>query len=166
MDALIQALGINWKSLLAQVVNFGLLFFLLWKFAYPKILKTLQERTARIEKSMQFADEVEKKLREADQEIGSKLKSAQQEALAIVDASRKEAAALRTEELERTKAELGSLRDRHLRDLEREKAEMVAAVRSEATDLVIAAVSQITRQAMTEVVDQELAQQTIADITK
>ena len=55
----IAALGIDLKILIAQLVNFLLLYFLLSKFAFGPLGKILEERRKRIEESEKRAQEIE-----------------------------------------------------------------------------------------------------------
>ena len=66
MAELAEQLGLDWKLLLSQAVNFLLLLFLLRKFAYLPLLKILKERRARIEEGLAKATEADKRLLEVD----------------------------------------------------------------------------------------------------
>lgn len=59
-----EGLGINWKILIGQLVNFAVLFFLLKKFVFKKFSDTLRKRTEKIEDGLNRAQEAEKKLSE------------------------------------------------------------------------------------------------------
>ena len=50
MSELFSKLGIDWKLLIAQIINFLVLLFVLYKFAYRPILSMLEKRTKKIEK--------------------------------------------------------------------------------------------------------------------
>ncbi len=91
MEPLLDAFGIDWKLLLMQAVNFGVLFVALTYLLYKPTLKTLDERRAKVAKGVTDAEEAEKKLAEADVEVAKALKSAEGEAEGIV-ASAREAA--------------------------------------------------------------------------
>ena len=54
-DPIIKNLGIDWKIFLAQLVNFGIVFFVLKKFAFSPIQKLLKERQSKIEKGLDDA---------------------------------------------------------------------------------------------------------------
>jgi len=62
MAELIHALGINWKLLIAQIVNFAILAFVLQRFVYAPIVKLLAERKKRIEDAEKNVIEIQKKL--------------------------------------------------------------------------------------------------------
>ena len=56
--------GINPILLLAQVVNFLILLFILKRFLYKPILRVLEERKRKIEESLKNSEEIEKRLNE------------------------------------------------------------------------------------------------------
>ena len=59
---LLSNLGINGKLLLAQIVNFFILLYILKRFAYKPILKVLDDRKEKIEKGLRDAENAKDKL--------------------------------------------------------------------------------------------------------
>lgn len=88
MEQLFTAFGIDGKLLIAQAVNFGVLFVALTYLLYKPTMKTLDERRAKVVKGVLDAEEAEKKLAEADVTVGEKLKGAESEAEGIVSSAR------------------------------------------------------------------------------
>lgn len=112
-------LGINPVQILAQIVNFGILLFVLNKFLYKPALKALRTRRSTIEESLKKAEEIAEKevlmhkemqahekstllaahklkqttTREAEQEAKTILKNAQKDAEKIKSEAQKEAEA-------------------------------------------------------------------------
>jgi len=80
MEELFAAFGINWKLLLFQAVNFGLLLAGLTFFLYKPVLKMLRERQALVEKGVKDAEEAERKVKEIEHEKGSILQKAERAA--------------------------------------------------------------------------------------
>lgn len=62
------ALGINLGFFIAQLVNFGLIFFLLAKFAWPAVTNMLDERAERIAKGLEDARAAEEARENAERE--------------------------------------------------------------------------------------------------
>ena len=91
MEQLFDAFGIDWKLLIAQAVNFGVLLVALTYFLYKPVLKTLDERKAKVAKGVLDAEEAEQKLAEADSEVSQKLTTATGEAESIVAGARESA---------------------------------------------------------------------------
>jgi F-type H+-transporting ATPase subunit b len=79
----VDALGIEWTLLLAQIVNFGILIILLRMFLYQPVLKMLNARKERIAQSMKDAERVSAAAREAEQEKSKVLEQARREAQEI-----------------------------------------------------------------------------------
>jgi F-type H+-transporting ATPase subunit b len=63
-----EALGIDLKLLIAQIVNFSILFFLLSRFLYKPITNLLDERKQKIAQGIKDADQAEEKLEKAESE--------------------------------------------------------------------------------------------------
>ena len=60
---IIRNFGIQPVLLLAQIVNFLIILYLLQKFFYKPIVKLLEQRKKRIEESLKNADLIEEKLK-------------------------------------------------------------------------------------------------------
>ena len=59
-------IGVDWKLLLAQVVNFLVLLWVLRRFAYRPMLEFLEKRTKRIESGLRDAKLATQKLSEIE----------------------------------------------------------------------------------------------------
>lgn len=68
--------GLNWKLLLIQAVNFGIVLLLLRKFLYKPILRVIDERRLKIEKGLSDAKQAGAKLTAAEQESKAALAAA------------------------------------------------------------------------------------------
>ncbi len=88
------ALGIDGKMLLFQGVAFIILVFILGKYVYPVLMKTVDERQAKIEESVKAAQDAEKNAESAEENITKLLKEARAEAKDIVTTAKDEAAAM------------------------------------------------------------------------
>lgn len=88
MDALFEAFGIDWRLLLVQAVNFGVLFVALTYLLYKPTLKTLDERRKKVAKGVEDAEAAHQMLAEADEKAAGVVKSAEGEAESIVASAR------------------------------------------------------------------------------
>ncbi len=88
MEQLLDAFGIDWKLLLAQLVNFGVLFVALTWFLYKPVMKTLDERKAKIAKGVEDAEIASEKALTADADAAKVVKGAENEAEGIVSSAR------------------------------------------------------------------------------
>ncbi|PCI90381.1 ATP synthase F0 subunit B [Candidatus Kaiserbacteria bacterium] len=76
MEEIAKVFGLNWKLLLVQIVNFGVLLAVLWYFLYNPILAMLDERRKKIEEGVQNAEDAGKRLGEIEGERKTILKDA------------------------------------------------------------------------------------------
>lgn len=77
MDALFAAFGLDAKLLLAQGINFGILFVGLWLLLYKPVMKTLDERAQKIAQGVEDANRAAEKLAGADEEASKVVASAE-----------------------------------------------------------------------------------------
>ncbi len=81
-------LGINLGFLLFQLFNFGLIFFLLARFVWPRVLRTLDERQERIAKGLEDARAAEEARANAERERDQILTQARSEGQRLLEEAR------------------------------------------------------------------------------
>lgn len=91
MEQIISVFGINWKLLMIQGVNFGLLLLILYKFLYKPVLAMVDARKKKIERAIRDADEAERQLGEAEAEKARILREATKKGDDLIDAAKKHA---------------------------------------------------------------------------
>lgn len=91
MDGLLGAFGIDWKLLVAQAVNFGVLIVALYFLLYKPVLKVLAERQALVQKGVEDAERASEKLAGADAEAATVVAKADAEAAGLVASARETA---------------------------------------------------------------------------
>jgi|SRR3989344_3099200 len=89
--------GINPLLLLAQVVNFFVLLFILKKFLFGPILKVLEERKKIVAQSLENAEEIERKLLETEEEKEKVLAKTAAEVQKLMDDTKKEIEVMKEE---------------------------------------------------------------------
>jgi F-type H+-transporting ATPase subunit b len=88
MEQLFATFGIDLSLIIAQAVNFGLLFVVLTYLLYKPVLKTLDERREKVAQGVEDAAQAATLLATADIEAGTRVKAAEEEATSIVTAAR------------------------------------------------------------------------------
>lgn len=156
MEAL-HNLGIDWKLLLAQVVNFLVLLFILRKFAYRPMLEFLEKRTARIEKGIRDAEAAGAKLVEIGEEECRTLAAARAEARRIVAAAEDGARKRDLERAAETEAKVRGLLEEARVKMEEERRRVLAEAKGEIASLVLLAAEKVLREKLDADRDGELA---------
>jgi len=85
---IIENFGINPLLLIAQIVNFLIIFFILKKFLFKPVLEILKKREKTIKEGLRDAEEGQKTLEEAKEKEKSILKNAQISAEKIIEDAR------------------------------------------------------------------------------
>ncbi len=87
MSEILHQLGIDWKLLASQAVNFLVLLMILTIVVYRPLLKLIKERRKKIEEGLQGAAEAEKRLVAIDRLKEERLAEADKTAYAKVEAA-------------------------------------------------------------------------------
>lgn len=89
---IMSALGIDWRLLILQIVAFLILVWLLGKFVYPWLMKSVDERQKNIEDAAKAAKKAHESAVETQAETAELLAEARKEAAGIVETAKLEAA--------------------------------------------------------------------------
>ena len=101
---IVEALGIDWRLLILQIVAFLVLVFVLGKFVYPWLMKSVDERQKNIEAAAKAASKAQEAAAESQEETAKLLAEARKEASEIIATAKLEAADMRTQSEEKAKA--------------------------------------------------------------
>jgi F-type H+-transporting ATPase subunit b len=125
------------------LIAFGITFFVLRKFAFGPIQKTIDERRDRIRQAVEEADNARNEARELLEQNRAILAQARSESGEILAETRKVADA----QMERAKAEAEAERQRRIEDrrkqIEAETARAIGEIPSEVADLTIEATERV-----------------------
>jgi len=88
-DSIINNFGIDWRIFLAQLVNFGIVFFVLKKFAFSPMQKLLKERQKKINQGLDDAERATSELNMAKEKYKEKIRKARTEANQIIGEAQK-----------------------------------------------------------------------------
>ena len=125
------------------VVVFIALLLLLWRFGWPAILKSVEEREARIAKQLGDAEKANVEAARLLEEQKRVLSAARAESQDILAKAKGVAQKEREQLLAKTREEQDQLLERARREIGGEKEKAILALRREAVDLSIAAASKL-----------------------
>jgi len=145
-------LGIDGRLLIAQILNFGILLFLLHRFLYKPLLGMLEKRRALIEKSLEEAKAISEKLSSVEQMRFDELQKAKEQAAAIVEQATKHAEEKSAALIEKAKNEVHGVVQNAREKIRMEKEQMLASAKQEFGALVLLASEQVLK----DVSDKEL----------
>lgn len=163
MTELFSQLGINWKLLVAQTVNFLLLLVILRFTVYKPLLSMLKERREKIEQGLKDAEAAGKKLDEAESEKRAKVKEGEEKSLAIIAETEKKSKVLEAELTKAAEAKSADLLERAKAQAEANTEEERRRFYEEAVSLVKSAMEKTT-EAAPEAIDEKLIGQVVAKL--
>jgi F-type H+-transporting ATPase subunit b len=143
MGDAIAKLGINGANLLAQVVNFGILFVLLYLLAYKPILKMLDDRAKKIKDSIEQTEMVKDQAARAEEESRRRVEAGIKEGQELIGKATKAADGVRLEGQRKAQEEAQALIARARSEIQRERDDAVGALRQEFADLTIMAAEKV-----------------------
>lgn len=154
-------LGIDWKLLLAQVVNFLILLWVLRRFAYQPMLRFLDDRSKKIEVGLRDAKRASEKLSEMEEKERTVLETAKREATAIVANARESAEKSGEKLLSESREEAARLLAEARKKLDVERESLRTEMKRELTDLVLLATEKVLGEKMKDAKDEELIRETV-----
>lgn len=155
----------RWDLGVYTLIVFGLLMFVLGKFAWPKIREGLEKREANIFTALDQArkdrTEAEARLAEARKQLAE---AAQQAATVLADA-RKDAEALKAAETEKGVKDAQAERERAARDVEAKMEAMKKELMQQVAELAALMASKALRQQVTLEDQKRLLDESIAELS-
>jgi F-type H+-transporting ATPase subunit b len=149
-----------------EVVSFAILFFVLYKFAFPGILATLEEREKKIKDSLDQAErhrsEAERKLREYE----GKLNAASKEADGIMAAAKERAQRLLEENEQRLTAEAERIKGDATREIDQERRKAIQEIRAQTTDMALMVAEKVVERSLNDADHRRLADQALEALAK
>lgn len=143
MESLVSTFHIDIKLLIAQIVNFAIVFGVLYFFALKPLLKTMQDRTKKIEKGIDDAKRIEEKLARTEEEYAKEIAKAKKEANLILQKADEKAEEKRKELINKTKEEIGQIINQEKAKMQAEKAQTLKEIKKEIADLVIVSIEKV-----------------------
>lgn len=139
-----EALGIDPKILLAQIINFSILLFLLKKFLYGPIIKMLDDRKEKIEQGLKDSEKAKEMLENVETETVMKNEKAFIDAKEIVESAKKEASEKAAEIIKKANHDADEMIKKAQAEAGSAKEKALSAAKGEIGSLVALALDKIT----------------------
>ena len=154
------SLGINLPTLLAQIINFAILFGLLYLVAYRPIMRMFDERSRKIKESIEQTEYIKGQAARAEQEAEKRIEAATKEGQGVIAKAVRTGEEIRLEAQQQARQEAESLIARARTEIQQERDEAIDELRKEFADLTILAAGKVIDRSL----DKEAHRQLIAKI--
>jgi F-type H+-transporting ATPase subunit b len=158
--------GVYWPNLVAQIVLFFIVYFVLSRFAFKPIMAMLEERRRRIEEGQLNAEKIKHQLAEAQAKYEETLARANAEAQRLIEEVKASGERLAEEKRQAAIAEAEDIIRRTHESLSLERERTMAELKKELGRLVIETTEKVTHKILTpqdhQKINEETAQQIAA----
>ncbi|HWC50417.1 MAG TPA: F0F1 ATP synthase subunit B [Nitrospira sp.] len=149
-----------------EVVSFGILLYILYKFAFPGILSVLEEREKKIKDSLDQAErhrsEAERRLKEYE----AKLDGASREAENLLSAAKERAQRLMEENEQRLITEADRIKGDATREIDHERRKAIQEIRTQTTDLALMVAEKVVQRSLTDADHRRLADEALDALSR
>jgi F-type H+-transporting ATPase subunit b len=142
MNELFSAFGIDYKILIAQILNFFLIFIVIYKFLLQPLNKVIQERQNKILEGLKIREESKKLIKRIKKLRDKILKEAYQKKEKILF----EAEEIKKQKIEELMKEIANLQDKMLSELNKEKELLEQKFYSELNERLPQILSQVSKK--------------------
>ncbi len=159
MDSFIQTFHLDWKILIAQAINFTIVFVILYIFALKPLKKLMVERSERIAKGVNDAKNNAELLAKTQKEYDDVLTKAKIEAHKLFQEGKKEAEQNKIKMMELAQQDVENLISNGKKVLDREKLKIIDDAKKEIVSLVVKATEKLLQSSPNESFAEETLEQ-------
>ncbi|MCX6796795.1 MAG: F0F1 ATP synthase subunit B [Candidatus Falkowbacteria bacterium] len=156
MDTIIEAFHIDVKLLIAQAINFAIVLAVLYLFVLRPLTKVMNDRTKKIEKSLEDAKKIDEKLIKTEEDYKNSIAEARKEANAIVAKANQYADKKKQEALVKAHEEIGQIINEEKAQIQQEKAKILKEIKAEVAGLVVESLEKVLEEKIDSQQDEEL----------
>lgn len=156
--------GLDGRLFLAQLINFAIVLFVLWKWVFTPVTKGMQERAAKIEASLVNSDKIAKEKEEFEHWKNQEMSKARSEAGQIISEAKNSAEKTKQTILDQAKQEQDALVEKTKQQLETEKQKIVSEAKAEIATMVVSSTEKILKNKLDSKTDSKLIQESLKGI--
>ncbi len=158
-------LGINWPTLVAQIINFVILFGLLYLVAYKPVMRMLDERSRKVKESMEQTEYIKERAAHAEEEATKRIEEAAREGQEVVARAVRTGEEVRRGTQQEAKQEAESLVARARLEIQRERDGAVNELRKEFADLTVLAAGKVIDRSLDKEAHRQLIDKVLEEST-
>jgi F-type H+-transporting ATPase subunit b len=155
------SLGLNAQLFVFQLINFAIVALIVWYLILKPLTKKIEERKKIIDESLENAQKVQTRLQMAELKYQEKIDEAKAEANRVIEMAYEEGKRLSVEIKNKAGIEITALTNQARKNIQIEKETMVAELKKDTTNLVVAAVEKILNEKIDEKKDMKLIEESL-----
>lgn len=139
-------MGFNWRMALANLVNFLIIFWLLKKYAWKPLQKTIQEREDKIDKGLEDAKRAASEVTMAKENYDQKINEAKKEANLIIAKASEQGRSMISKAAEDASEKAEKIVTNAKEIIEKEKEKMKEDLKQETVEIAIEITEKILKE--------------------
>lgn len=152
--------GVDWPQLIAQMISFGIVCALLYKFAYKRVLQMLEERRKEIADGLANAEKIKAELARTEAQRQEVMAQANAQATQLIEGARAVAAKVQAQETQKAIAAAEQILAKARAAAAQDHVQMLAELKREVGRLVVQATATVTGKVLTTEDHRRLAEET------
>ncbi len=160
-----EGLGISLPTLLAQIINFAILFGLMYLVAYKPIMRMFDERSRKIKESMEQTEFIKEQAAHAEEEVKKQLEAAGKEGQEVIGRAVRTGEEIGREAQQEARQEAESLITRARVEIQRERDDAIDELRKEFADLTILAAGKVIDRSLDKEAHRQLIDKVLEETT-
>ncbi|MEC4675147.1 MAG: F0F1 ATP synthase subunit B [Nitrospirota bacterium] len=148
-----------------EIISFGILLWVLYKFAIPPIVEGLDTRERKIRETIEQAERNQSAAEQRLQDYEAKLRGAAQEAEAIIAEAKTKGQRLLEENEQRLRVDSDRIKAETTQEIERERRKALQDIRGEAADLALLVAEKVLTRSLSDDDHRRLANEALAAVT-
>ena len=156
--------GVDWAHLLAQVVSFSIVCFILYRFAYRPILKMLEARRQQIAQGLANAEQIKAELAKTEAQRQEVMAQANAQANKFIEEARAAASRLQEQETQKAIAAAEQVVAKAREAAAQDYARMLAELKREVGRLVVETTATVVGKILTPEDQRRLAEETVNEL--
>lgn len=147
-----------------SLISFAIFLFLLWKFAFPPILKALEERTSKIRTDIQSAEDLKVEAEKLKLDFEAQLKTAQEKAATIVSLAQEEARKISEKTISDTQAKCRQIQKDAEHEILTSRNQLMSEIRDYISVLTVASTEKVLRRTLSDDDKKRLIDESIEEV--
>lgn len=143
---LFEKLGIDWRLIVIQIINFGIVLFILKKFLYKPVVALLEKRREQVVENVELNEKMKKEIHEFEEHKSREMDQVKQEAKQMIALASARAGELQVKAQEEASAKASQVLDQARKIISEEKSKIIEEARKEVAQLVVDATGKLLEQ--------------------
>ncbi|HMK22681.1 MAG TPA: F0F1 ATP synthase subunit B [Terriglobales bacterium] len=152
--------GVDWPHLVAQIISFGIVCIILYRFAYGPVLKMLEARRQQIAQGLADREKIKAQLAQAEAQRHEILVQANAQATKLIEEAHAAAARVQEQETQKAIADAEQIIVKAREAADQDYDRMLAELKRDVGRLVVQTTASVTGKILTPEDQRRLAEET------